>query len=364
MTWREWGLTAAHRTTARTLAGVATEYVRDVLPIARAETEHWKVRAAAIPDPQLRRAALDALVQKRWAVDGAALFATTAPQAGAQLVRLLVAYQILCDYLDSITEWETAHQVESGMRLHRSLVEAVDVDAPITDHYARHPRHEDGGYVRALVESCQRDCCALPSYDIARGELALAARRVEVQALNHDTHVDRRTAALRRWVDTEFPACTDARWFEISGAAASSLHIHAMLASASLPCASGAEIRTTREAYFPWVCASATMLDSLVDRERDAAAGEHSYVTYYSGDRDMLTRLAYLTRRASTGVSRLPYAGRHAIVVAGMAAMYLSEPHTAMTRRTRRTLLRAAGSPAEGLFRCMRVWRLWRRARA
>lgn len=349
---REWAFVAS-----------SARYVWRILPISRQEVSAWTRRAARIPDPALRHAALASLTDKRFAVDGAALFATIPATRDPSLVRLLVAYQVLCDFLDTITEWPDADQVGRGRRLHRALAEAVDVDAQLTDCC---DGADDGGYVRALVEACRRECAALPGYRIARPELVQNAARVEVQALNHLDDAVTRPAALAAWVDEHFPDRRDLLWFELTGAAASSLHIHALFAAAADPGVGAREIHAVADAYFPWVCASATMLDSLVDRHDDVVAGQHSYVAYYRDDATMMRRLDILTGEAAERASALRHAHRHGIIVAGMAAMYLSQlsESAGVPRQAARRLLRSAGGSALAMLLVVRVWSAIRRARS
>jgi len=44
-----------------------------------------------------------------------------------------------------------------------------------------------------------------------------------------------------------------------------------------------ADIARVYNAYFPWISAVTTMLDSYVDEAEDATSGDHAYVTYYFG---------------------------------------------------------------------------------
>jgi tetraprenyl-beta-curcumene synthase len=348
------------------LLAVSARYSAFVLPCAAREVRHWRRRAASIPDRRLRTAALDTLVQKRFSIDGAALFATIVPGFNLRSLRLLVAFQVLCDYLDSISEWHGPNQVESGRLLHRALIQALDPSAPLSDHYALHPHRDDGGYIRALIDACRRAAPSLPSYDRVRSQVVRETGQVEVQALNHDRDPDRRTAALQQWVDRHSAKGTGALWFELSGAAGLPLHIHMLLALAADPSTTPTDVARAVAAYVPWVCTTATMLDSLVDRDRDAASGDDSYVAYYDDERHLTERVVLLVHRARQEVLALRHGERHAVLLAGMAAMYLSEPsaYAADLRRTRRAILAAAGPPMLPILAIMRLWRALRAWRA
>src|SRR6185312_13117751 len=109
-----------------------------VFPRARGELRAWRRVAEQIADPELRAQAIATLDSERLSVAGAALFATTAPRlrgrAGRGLVRALVAYQIACDYLDTLAEQPSANAIANGARLHRALADAVG-NGPLADHY-------------------------------------------------------------------------------------------------------------------------------------------------------------------------------------------------------------------------------------
>ena len=55
---------------------------------------------------------------------------------------------------------------DNGLQLHQALVEALDPQLVISDYYRFHPWHADGGYIRALVDSCRTLCIQLPSYKV------------------------------------------------------------------------------------------------------------------------------------------------------------------------------------------------------
>ena len=123
-----------------------------------------------------------ALANKRGHTDGAAFFSILPRARDVTLLRLLVAYEIIWDFLDSVNErGATAGQV-NGRQLHLALVDALDPQRPITDYYRHHPWHDDGGYLRALVEVCREAARELPSYErvrplLVRGGAARAGTR-------------------------------------------------------------------------------------------------------------------------------------------------------------------------------------------
>src|ERR1700734_4377112 len=85
------------------VGAVARELCWGLRAVSR-EVEVWRGRAATIPDHTLRQDALSSLESKRGNTDGAALFWTLPDRRRPQLLRLLVTYEIMCDFLDNVSE--------------------------------------------------------------------------------------------------------------------------------------------------------------------------------------------------------------------------------------------------------------------
>ncbi len=128
----------------------------------------WRQRAERIPDGPIREDALSAITRKRGHTDGAALFWILPRRRDVNLLRLLVAYEIIWDFLDCLNERAAGEGTVNGRQLHLALIEALDPAMPMSDYYCHHPWREDGGYLQALVETCRRSCAALPSYGRVR----------------------------------------------------------------------------------------------------------------------------------------------------------------------------------------------------
>jgi tetraprenyl-beta-curcumene synthase len=331
------------------------------LPAVAREERRWRALARKIPDPPLRADALGALGDKRGQTDGAALFTILPRARNRSLLRLLVAYQVIWDFLDSVNERAAGVGIANGRQLHLALLDALDPGRPLCDYYRHHPWREDGGYLRALVVVCRQCCRELPSYPRVRPlVLAEAARARQVLAANHELDPDRRDAALRAWAREEFPQGHEAGWFELSGAASAGLTIYALLALAAEPECGEAEIDRTRRAYFPWVASAATMLDSYVDEAHDRETGHHVYISHYLTHERAIQRIRLLVRRVLRETGALDDGEKHTLIAACMVAMYLSKDSArtpAMRLGTRRLVL-AGGSLPRVLLPILRLWRI------
>lgn len=298
-------------------------------------------------------------MRKRDNVEGASLFSIIPKHRDAQLLRLLVAYQIMWDFLDSASERGACAGQANGRQLHRALAEALDPEAPISDYYRHHPWKNDGGYLLGLVQTCRLMCAELPSYGQVRPLILGGVERCAIQSLNHEPEPSRRDAALKEWAEREFVTAGTLNWFELT-AAASAFTPHVLLALAAEPSRKQHELADVYSAYFPWVSLAIAMLDSYVDQAEDAASDSHSYISHYANEAVALDRLAVLVRQTVSRAASLPAGRRHAVVVASMVVMYLSvaSANTPSLRVQTRELARAGGTLTRLLLPIAHVWRV------
>jgi tetraprenyl-beta-curcumene synthase len=317
----------AHRGSASLFASAASRYWLRVFPAARGCQRRLLARAEAIPDPLLRADALASHRDKGSNSEGLAALAVLAPpRTRAPLARSLVAYQLMLDYLDGVSERPTPDPLANGLQLHRAFEVALDPDAPHADYYAHAPANEDGNYLLELIETCRAPLRELPSYEAARGALLRQARLCrESQALNHAL----RFVAVDQQLD-EWAAQTAANvglepgfeWWElIAAAAASSLCGGALLALAATPGATEEEARRVESAYFPWASGLNALLDSLVDLDEDPEDASH--LRRYSSHEHAAERLQAIASGARERVSALPDGDLHEAILAAMGALYL-----------------------------------------
>lgn len=344
---------------AKALVAAVVRELRWGLKAVSREVDAWRSRAAVIPDHTIREDALSSLQSKRGNTDGAALFWTLPDARRPQLLRLLVTYEIMCDFLDSVSERGAGAGLANGRQLHLAFTEALDPGTPISDYYRHHPWQDDGGYLRLLVELCRAACVLLPSYMAIRPTLIRAATLAQVQGLNHELDPQLRDVTLRRWTTREFAGRLDLAWYELSGAASTWIAVLALLALASEPGRKPQEAVETYAAYF-WVCLAATVLDSYVDEAEDVANGDHSYFGHYPTKTEGVQRAHEIVRRAAHEARTLRNGHRHTVIVACMVALYLSKD-SALTPEmapTSQMLLRSGGPLAALLGPVLRAWRV------
>ncbi len=300
-----------------------------VFPVARRELCSWRARARAIPNSTLREIACRTLGAEGLNAEGAALFAMLAPAGRRSAVtRLLVAFQVMYDYLDALTEQPAPEQMRSSRQLHRALLAALGGPTPSNGYFAHYALADtdDGGYLGELVESCRAIFCELPGAEEAMPYgIRAAARSAEGQSHSH-TAAFTPGPELIRWARRETPAGRDLRWWETAAAAESSLLIHALLASAAGHDFSATYAMSIVAAYWPWITGLNALLDDLIDMAEDATEGTHSYVGRYASPAEAAQRLAAMAAEASAAIAELPLRRRHAVIFAAMTSYYLSAP--------------------------------------
>jgi tetraprenyl-beta-curcumene synthase len=356
----------AHAHTALLVANI--RYWPTVAPLVRAQIERYKHRARAIRDPTLQAIALDKLDDQRFHAQVAATLATLAPKAHRKdAVQAIVAIEVMYDYLDGLTEQPTPDPLAGGHQLAQAFTDAVSINrAPTGDYYALHPQSNDHGYLQALVADARQALAQLPS---AGAILAVAdrcvARFAEAQIRAHAIP-QLGSAQLKEWA-TQQATGTGLGWLEyFAGATSTVLGLHAMIAAAANP-------RTTPEdaaridALYLYIGVIVTMLDSVIDYERDmTSTGRPGYTRYYKNTGELLRGLTNAARQTMTRAPATPDAAHHVMTLTGVVAFYTSAPTATSPSAAAITThiqneLRPLITPTLAV---MHAWRVAKRARA
>jgi tetraprenyl-beta-curcumene synthase len=314
----------------RLFATAARSYWLQVFPAARSAQRRLLAQAEAIPDPLLRQDALVSHREKKSNSEGLAALAILAPaERRAAVARSLVAYQLMLDYLDGVSERPTDKPIDNGFLLHRAFDAALDPGAGHHDYYELAAARDDGGYLVALIESCRQPLGGFPSYAAVRPALLRQAHLCRgSQALNHAMHLTSVEDRIAEWTAATCGDCgieDEFEWWElIAAAAASSLGVGALLALAATPRATAAEAERVERAYFPWASGLNALLDSLVDLDEDSE--EVSHLRRYRSQEVAAQRLEAIASTARERVSDLPRGDTHEAILAAMGSLYLVRP--------------------------------------
>jgi tetraprenyl-beta-curcumene synthase len=373
------------------------QYLFEIAPKVQIELDRCRGRASAIPDPTLRRLALAALA-KDDNMRGAALFAALAPRAHRrQTIRALVGFQAAYNYLDMLSEQPSGDPVGNGYRLHLALLAALNVSEPDVSeldvsepdvseldvsepgvsvlgisepgvsagtpgsfYYACSPWREDGGYLEEMLRECGSALATLPSRDAVALPLTTAVRRiVAFQSLNLSARQGGHEA-LEHWADRSAVPRIGLRWWETAAAAGSSLPVHALVALAASPDVVPVQADALERAYFPFLGALHSLLDSLVDRAEDRRHGELCLIDCYPSAQTAAARVGLLAERSRAALRTLPAGARHRVLLTAMACFYLASARgaTPATRTLAREVVSALGALARPVLLLCRARRL------
>lgn len=344
---------------ASSFAFAATRYWLSVFPRVRHELHYWQSLAREIENPVLRHLALDAQRTKRRSLEGAVAFAAFAPRSAEYpTITALATYQVIFDYLDTLAEQPNPDPIRNGRQLNQALLAALQPHGTQVDYYAHHEQQGDSGYLEALVTACRAALAELPAYAVSEGPVRRATERIiAYQSLNHGDSSESHDA-FAQWARAETQPDSGLSWWETGAAAGSSLAVLALISATAVPDLSAEEAAALDGAYYPWVGALHTLLDSLVDRPEDTtAAGQRSLIDYYSSPTEVASRLEMIAHEAVGRVAALPHAHNHAIILAAMSSFYLSDSHARTTdaRLARERVLAAMGGLAAPTMLVMRL---------
>ncbi|MDD4801864.1 MAG: tetraprenyl-beta-curcumene synthase family protein [Syntrophomonas sp.] len=301
-------------------------YITKTLPQVRTHLQYWANEAAQCVDEELRRQALNSIAGKSFHCQGGAVFAVPYPQHEEPLLKLIIAYQTLCDYLDNLCDRANCLDGEAFRQLHESLLDALTPGTEIHLYYRNYPYQDDGGYINKMVLECRRCLEQLISYKVVYPYIiSLAEKYIDLQVKKHIAWDDREKI-LQKWAESHLVEYPDMLWHEFAAASGSTLAIFSLLGLATRSNLQSSDSRTMVETYFPWICGLHILLDYFIDQEEDRGGGDLNFTFYYSDQREMINRFKIFIREAHSKASRLPQPDFAKTVIEGLLAMYLTDP--------------------------------------
>lgn len=337
-------------------------YWLSIFPSARAELCAWRRQAEQIPDPILRGAALDSLTAKSDVLEGAVAFVVLAPPSRhREVIRAITSFEIAFDYLDTVVELPNPNPVANAHSLGRALLAVFEPEANHADYYQHQACGDDAGYLKTLVEQCRSAIQRLPSFGlVAETARRALSRIVRYQSLNHGG-ADHSDNAFAEWARTQTVPGTDLHWWETGAAVGSQLFVLALIAAAADSTMHADRVTAIEHAYFPWIGALSTLLDSAIDQRADRNEDQRSLIDYYGSPQIAAERLQLMAHEARRAVLPLTDAPHHTLILAAMAAFFHSTPQalTPEVGLATRAVLDAMGgwsTPALFFFKARRLW--------
>jgi tetraprenyl-beta-curcumene synthase len=302
-----------------------TRVYRYVLPEVKSQLDGWQLEAQHIPDPELRKQALDSIAAKKFHCQGGAVYAAAHVSMRHVLIPLIVAFQTISDYLDNLCDRSTSLDAEDFRMLHQSMLDAVDPAAPLRDYYEFREEKEDGGYLTNLVKTCQSCILMLPSYELVASPIRkLVTLYGDLQVYKHISR-DLREDELTAWWDKHKEEYPEINWNEFAAATGSTLGVFMLFLSASYRQLESNEVDAIVQSYFPYLCGLHILLDYLIDQEEDRIGGDLNFCSYYNSAEQTSDRIAFMAEQARCEILQLESPSFHRMIIEGLLAVYLSD---------------------------------------
>jgi pantothenate kinase type III len=164
-------------------------YLGTVLPEVERQLGEWRIRADAIPDRQLRVQALASLSHKRFHCQGGSIFCAAPGEYRPQLLRFIVAYQTMCDYLDNLCDPPHAVGADrianavAAMHKYRLPAIIVDLGTAITFDVVSQDAEYLGGAItpgiHISLEALSARAAKLPRIELQRPSKAIGTTTEE-----------------------------------------------------------------------------------------------------------------------------------------------------------------------------------------
>lgn len=331
---------------------------KDVIPTAHEFLAEWREKAEAIPNKELRSQALMSMDSKAFHCEGGAVYALLAGENFREAVQFIVAYQTISDYLDNLCDRSTSLDPKDFRALHESMADALTPHTPLKNYYRYREEQEDGGYLAALVRTCQQCASEFSSYFAVQQEnIALSALYSDLQVHKH-VKEEERVQRLTAWYEKHRTAIPDMTWYEFSACAGSTLGIFCLTSyAAGKKQMTEEQAKAIKDGYFPWVQGLHILMDYFIDQEEDKKEGELNFCFYYQTEKDMLCRMEQFFQEAEKSLRTLPDNAFHRLINNGLIAIYLADdkvkqnPHL---KQQGKRLIQSGGAPT--LFFYLNGW--------
>jgi tetraprenyl-beta-curcumene synthase len=347
------------------LLSLTTSMLCRVQPAVHNRLTGWKTLASRIPDAELRRQALASIQTKAFHCEGGAVYGLLAEKNYKEAIKFIVAYQTISDYLDNLCDRSTSSDPNDFQALHEAMLHALTPDAQLSSYYRFRKEQDDGGYLAALVTTCQKVLQRLSNYYLASTHLHdLASCYCELQ-INKHVCKEERVQKLRQWSESKKKSLHEKMaWYEFAACTGSTLGIFCLISSLLQPQITDGLLSKIKKAYFPWVQGLHILLDYFIDQEEDRIGQDLNFCAFYPNEIVMINRLTTFYIKAMRSVSLLPHRSFHRLTIRGLLSIYLSDEKVFQqkdVRQSARILLRFGGTQALFLYLHCRSYRRLKR---
>lgn len=298
---------------------------RKVFPVVEQELKGWQRRAERIPNPELRKQALDSINNKRFHCLGGAVFSLLSKDMWKEAIRFIVAYQTISDYLDNLCDRSTSLDPKDFECLHGAMKDALSLKSTYQNYYAFREDQDDGNYLADLVKVCQDTLKKIDNYDMIYGQLSKLESMYSNLQVHKHVKASERIPRLTAWFEENKEHSPDLTWYEFAAATGSTLGIFCIVSYALSRKLTSKTADAIYEAYFPYVQGLHILLDYYIDQQEDIDGGDLNFCSFYPNEEIMKERFVYFMKQADQHVQSLPDAAFHKMIHHGLVGLYLGD---------------------------------------
>ncbi len=347
--------------------GLVKRVYSEVFPVVHRELAGWQGKAARIPNEELRTQALSSIAHKTFHCEGGSILALAAGAKKDDVIRFIVAYQTISDYLDNLCDRSTSLDPDDFALLHQSMQDAINPTALTRNYYELREEQEDGGYLIELVRTCQSVLADMVNYEHIEAYLKkLCTFYCDLQIHKH-VKWEERVHRLENWfTENKHQLPKDLTWYEFSACAGSTLGIFCLVSYAFRQDFTEHLATDIYKSYFPYVQGLHIMLDYFIDQEEDRQGDDLNFCFYYETENQMVERLCFFVDQANKDVEKIPDSKFHRMINQGLLGIYLADSKVkkqSSVKKYTKKLLRLGGSSAYFFYWNSKLYHAFKRMR-
>ncbi|MGM9929912.1 MAG: tetraprenyl-beta-curcumene synthase family protein [Bacillus sp. (in: firmicutes)] len=333
---------------------------KDVFPDVQQELKYWKDKAKEIPNAELRKQAIDSIEKKDFHCEGGAILSLLAENKRKEAISFIVAYQTISDYLDNLCDRSTSLDDKDFAALHEAMSHSLQRQSQPVNYYRFREEQDDGGYLRSLVDTCQRVLCQIENYDMIEVYLReLCMYYSDLQVHKHVQEIER-VDRLQRWFQSHESKIPKMTWFEFSACTGSTLGIFCLISYALRDDFKQEHAEQIHQGYFPYIQGLHILLDYFIDQQEDIVGGDLNFCSYYENHEELYKRMSYFVSQAEFYLNKLPHRQFHKLIHRGLLGLYLSDEKVdeqSDTKILAKKMVRLGGSQARFFYVNAKLYR-------
>lgn len=322
---------------------------KQVFPYVHKQLSHWRKKAEAIPNQELKDQAVASIKLKTFHCEGGGIYSLLAKENWREAVQFIVAYQTISDYLDNLCDRSTSMDPQDFRMLHHSMTDALNPSNELKDYYYYREDKDDGGYLHSLVLTCQKVLRNVQDYPKVNAYTTQLGGLYNDLQVNKHVRVEERIPRLKSWYEHYRKECPHLEWYEFSACTGSTLGIFCLVSYTLSGDMTEQLAEKVTSSYFPYMQGLHILLDYYIDQEEDEKEGDLNFCAYYEHEELMKERFVYFVEQTNRSIKDLPHPSFHEMIHEGLVGLYLADHKVKTLNQAKgfvKSLLRASGRKA------------------